>query len=66
MSNNQILTQVSEAQPGVDFCQTSYNGTDGQIVNSYKCNRKHFSAPDMWNIQKQKRQATVGANIIVL
>lgn len=50
-----IQTKNSEAQCCVDYCETTFEGSGQQVVNSYKCNQKHFSASDMWNIQRNKR-----------
>ncbi len=58
-------TSNNEKQCCVDFCTTTFNTPDGEVVNAYKCNRKEFSALDAWSIQKQRRQVAVGSNIVV-
>ena len=48
-----------------NFCSTTHYATDQVIVNTYKCDQPHFSASDMWNIQRQRKQFTIGSTISV-
>lgn len=63
INNNQ--TANNENQCCADFCSETFTTPEEVIVNTYKCNRKQFSASDIWSIQKQKRQIAVGSNIVV-
>ncbi|HUS02547.1 MAG TPA: hypothetical protein VMY77_12505 [Chitinophagaceae bacterium] len=56
MNNNQ--TETTEAKCCLDFCITNFHGTNEQVINNYKCNDKKFSSPDLWNIQKSRREFT--------
>jgi hypothetical protein len=47
----------------VDYCEKSFNVSGQEIVNSYRCSQKPFSVADMWNIQKQRKQFTIGSSI---
>lgn len=65
MNANSTQTSNQEKQCCVDYCSTTFPAPDGEIVNAYKCNQKHVSASDIWRIQKQRRQVTVGVNFVV-
>ncbi len=65
MNINDSQPAIGKKQCCTDFCTKTFNTPNGEIVNAYKCSRKEFSASDIWNIQKQRRQFTVGATIVV-
>lgn len=48
-----------------NFCSTTHYATNQVIVNSYKCDQTSLSALDMWKIQKQRKQVTIGSTISV-
>lgn len=56
MNNDQ--TETMESTSGVDFCSTSFEVGGQQLINNYKCNEKKLSSPDLWNIQKSRREFT--------
>lgn len=43
----------------VSYCKTRFQGSGQEIVNTYKCHQKSFSASDMWNIQKSRKPAII-------
>ena len=55
-------TRKETPQPGIDYCENVFEVSDQQqpVVNVYKCNQRHFSALDMWNIQKQRKEISIG------
>ena len=61
-----IQRKKEDAHFGVGYCRRTFNAPGQQVVNSYKCNQKQFSASDMWSIQKQRRQITIGQGISVI
>jgi len=65
MNIDNANTQNEGNQDLVDFCTTTFSTSGEEIVNTYKCNQKQFSTSDIWNIQKQKRQLAINANIVV-
>jgi len=65
MNTGIIQTKNNEAQDANGHCQKTFSTSGEPVVNSYKCNQKQFSASDMWRIQKQRRQITVGVGINV-
>lgn len=66
MNINESKTANNEAQRGAEFCQASSSNSENEVVNSYKCNQRPFSASELWNIQKQKRKFTVGSTFGIL
>lgn len=56
MNNDQ--TETMEAKCCIDFCSTNFEVSGEQLVNNYKCNEKKLSSPDLWNIQKSRREFT--------
>ena len=60
-NNNQL------ASPGlkccIDYCETTFNVAEREVVNSYKCNQAKFSAFDLWSIQSQRKHPLVGTVI---
>ena len=56
MNNDQ--TETMESKSGRDFCSDNFEVAGQQVVNNYKCNEKNFSSPDLWNIQKNRREFT--------
>ncbi len=59
--NNQ--TENNDAQCCVDYCRTTYNVAGGEVVNNYRCNQQPFSASDLWELRKNKREFTIRAGI---
>lgn len=43
----------------VDYCTTTFSGTEQSIVNAYKCEGKKLSSSDIWNIQKQRKEVSL-------
>jgi hypothetical protein len=66
MNASIIQTKKENAHFGVDYCKRTFNAPGHQVVNSYKCNQKQFSSSDMWSIQRQRRQITIGPGIRVI
>ena len=66
MNTSIIQRKKEDAQFGVDYCKRTFNASGQLVINSYKCNQKQFSASDMWSIQKQRRQITIGQGISVI
>ena len=56
-TNNQ--NQGTESQCCVDYCKTSFHVEGQEVVNNYKCDQRHFSIADMWNIQKKRKQTEI-------
>lgn len=56
MDNDQ--TETMESKSSVDFCSTNYDAAVEQLVNNYKCNEKKLTSPDLWSIQKSRREFT--------
>jgi hypothetical protein len=56
MNNDQ--TGTMESKSGIDFCSDNFEVAGQRVVNNYKCNDKKFSSPDLWNIQKSRREFT--------
>lgn len=56
MNNNQ--TETMQLKKGIDFCSTNFEVGGEQVVNNYKCGDKKLSSPDLWNIQKSRREFT--------
>ncbi len=56
MNNDQ--TETNESKTGIDFCTTNFEKQVQQLTNNYKCNEKKFSSPDLWAIQKRRREFT--------
>ena len=48
-----------------EFCKSSFNVEGQEIINTYRCNQKPFAASDIWKIQSQRKQVSVGLNITV-
>lgn len=58
-------TQSKNTGCCIDHCSTTFKSEEQVIVNSYKCNRKRFSSYDNWNVQRQRKQFTIGTTITV-
>jgi hypothetical protein len=54
----------SEAQCCIDYCKTSFNVSGQEVVNNYKCNQRQFSASEMWNIQKNRKQSAIRRSVL--
>ena len=66
MNTSIIQRKKEDAHFGVDYCKRTFNASGQQVVNSYKCNQEKLTTSDIWNIQKQKRQITIGPGIRVI
>lgn len=55
-------TQNQNAQCCIDYCTTSFTDGEQTIVNAYKCDSKKLSSADVWNIQKQRKEASIRNN----
>ena len=49
----------------VDYCESSHEAEDGEIVSNYKCGQKTFTNADMWKVQKRKKQLSLGREITI-
>ena len=56
--NNNNQTETMESKSGIDFCTTSFEAAGQPLINNYKCNEKKLTSPDLWNIQKSRREFT--------
>lgn len=63
--NNNDQTNSNESKSEIDFCSTTYD-TGQQLVNNYKCNEKKISLPDLWNIEKRRRNFTRRTSIFAI
>jgi len=63
MNTASMQTKNNDVQYAVSHCKKTFNTAGEPVINSYKCNQKQFSASDMWNIQKQRREITIGAGM---
>ena len=50
-----LATQAEENETRA-FCSRTFETSEGQVQNSYVCDQGRFTVPQMWNVQKQKRQ----------
>jgi hypothetical protein len=66
MNTSISQTKNNDLQYGISHCKKTFNSSGEPVVNSYKCNQKQFSASDMWSIQKQRMQITIGQGIHVI
>jgi hypothetical protein len=66
MNTGIMQTKNVDAQSAIGYCKKTFNTLGEQVVNSYRCNQKQFSTSDMWSIQKQRRQTTIGPGIKVI
>lgn len=51
--------QTQNDQNGIGYCSHTFSDGDRPVVNSYKCHGKKLSAADIWNVQKQRKEAGV-------
>jgi hypothetical protein len=56
MNNDQ--TETMESKNSVDFCSANFETAGENLVNNYKCREKKLTSPDLWNIQKSRREFT--------
>jgi hypothetical protein len=63
MNNNNSFTENHDAQCGIDYCSTTYQVDGREVINNYRCNRKPFSATDLWRLRKMRRDFTTRATI---
>jgi hypothetical protein len=50
------LTKQAEENETKAFCTRTFETSEGQVENSYVCAQGRFTAWQMWNVLKQKRQ----------
>ena len=53
--NNEI-NQSEQTRSYMDYCTQNFEGSNGPVINSFKCNGRKLSASNLWNIQNNKRQ----------
>jgi hypothetical protein len=53
-------TKKDASQIGVDYCEAVFDVPGQQVVNTYKCDQRFFSVLDMWNIQRNRKEISVG------
>jgi hypothetical protein len=61
MNTPKHQAQSREAQCCIDYCETNFQVRGRAVINSYKCNQKQFLAADLWNIQNNKKQVSIGS-----
>ena len=66
MNTGIMQTKNNDVQYAISHCKKTFNTPGEPVVNSYRCNQKQFSTSDMWSIQKQRRQITIGPSINVI
>ena len=59
MRTNNNFAEMEQQEQNKDHCSQEFlTGEGTTIVNSYVCSQRKFSASDLWNIEKRKRQFT--------
>ena len=66
MNTSIIQDKKQDAHFAVDHCKRTFNASGQQVVNAYKCNQGKLTTADIWNIQRQRRQITIGPGIRVI
>ena len=55
MNTNQFQANQSRVREDVIMCANIYNVEGSEVVNYFNCNQNHFSAADMWRIEKGRK-----------
>ena len=66
MNTSISQTKSNDLQYGISHCKKTFISSGEPVVNSYKCNQKQFATSDMWGIQKQRKQITIGQGITLI
>lgn len=64
MNTNQFQAEHSHYHSDVIKCANIYNASGKEVVNYFNCNQNHFSAADMWRIERNRKPVAIRRNLI--
>jgi len=60
-TNNQIMKM--QAQCCIDYCEATFSGSAGPIINTYVCQQPPISAASMWHLHQLKKPASFNQSV---
>jgi hypothetical protein len=64
MNNNQ--TETIQTKCCEESCTKTFEAGVQQLTNTYKCDQPQFSSPELWNIEKRRKQFTRRSSIFAI